>query len=293
MIRSMTGYGRASRTVRGYRLHVELKAVNHRYAEIAVRLPREWLSLENEVKREIRRVVRRGSVEAFLSIEREGGRAKTVEIDWTVADSVLKAAKQLQERFGLSDTLTLQQLMSFPELLVFREAEQEEPLAEPLIECVREAAAMLAQMRETEGGHMSRYMTERLGRLEGCRLELVSLAPAAAAEQAAKLRGRLGELLGGAAIGESDPRLMTEIAILADRSDIGEELSRLESHIGQCRKLFGADEAVGRKIDFLLQEMNREVNTIASKSHAPDIVGRVVEMKAELEKMREQAQNVE
>ncbi|TNJ67207.1 YicC family protein [Paenibacillus hemerocallicola] len=294
MIRSMTGFGQSGRSSGGYRLLVELKSVNHRYSEITVRIPREWLSLEDGVKREIQHAVKRGKVEAFVSIEKEAGGSKSVEIDWTIAEGYRQAAEQLRERFGISDTLTLKDMMTLPGLILFREAEQEaEPLTEPLLEIVREAASIMLRMRETEGDHISRYMTERLEQLDYHRREMVSAAGQAVEEFRSKLHERLTELLGDAALRQDDPRLITEVAVMADRSDVGEELSRLSSHIDQCRKLLSADEPVGRRLDFLIQEMNREVNTIGSKSNRLELADRVIEMKAELEKMREQAQNIE
>lgn len=294
MIRSMTGFGQSGRSACGYRLQVELKSVNHRYSEITVRIPREWLSLEDGVKREIQHAVKRGKVEAFVAIEKEAGGQKSVEIDWAIAEGYLQAAERLRERFGISDTLALKDLMTLPGLIEFRDAgQQAEPLMEPLLECVREAASIMLRMRETEGDHISRYMTERLEQLDHHRREMVSAAGQAVVELRSKLHERLAELLGDAAWRHDDPRLITEVAIMADRSDVGEELSRLSSHLDQCRKLLNDEEPVGRRLDFLIQEMNREVNTIGSKSNRLEFTERVIEMKAELEKMREQAQNIE
>lgn len=295
MIRSMTGFGQSGRSARGYRLQAEVKSVNHRYAEIAVRIPREWLSLEDGVKREIQHAVKRGKVDAFVTIEREAGGTKSVEIDWSVAEGYRQAAERLKERFGLSESLSLKDLMTLPDLFVFREADPDaERLAEPVLLCVREAVGEMLRMRETEGAHLSRYMAERLARLEQLRRELGLTAKQTVEDYRAKLRERLAELLGDAsAFRPDDPRLATEIAIMADRSDIGEELNRLSSHFEQCRRLLAGDEPAGRRLDFLIQEMNREVNTIGSKSNRAELSGLVIEMKAELEKMREQAQNIE
>lgn len=295
MIRSMTGFGQAGRSACGYRLQVELKSVNHRYSEIALRIPREWLSLEDEVKREIGHAVKRGKVDAFVTIEKEAGGPVSIEIDWAKADSYRQAAELLKERFGLSDTLTLKELMALPDLIVFREAGRETAqLAEPLLECVREAVSIMLLMRETEGNHISRYMAERLDELESLLEGMGSLVRKAVEDYRTKLQARLAELLGSdVVLKPDDPRLMTEIALMADRSDIGEELNRLSSHIGQCRNLLASDEPVGRRFDFLIQEMNREINTIGSKSNRLEITVRVVDMKAIVEKMREQAQNME
>lgn len=295
MIRSMTGFGQSGRSARGYSVRAEVKSVNHRYSEIAVRIPREWLSLEDGVKREIAHAVKRGKVDALVTIDREDGGAKSLEIDWAAAQSYMEAAEQLKRRFGLSDSLTLRDLMTLPGVIEHREVVHDpEQLREPILECVRDAVRAMLRMRETEGEHLARYMSERLNRLEQLHREVGRSAEQTAEEYRAKLHEKLAELLGvAAALGRDDPRLMTEAALLAEKSDIGEELSRLSSHFGQCRKLLASDEPIGRKLDFLIQEMNREINTIGSKSNRLEFTECVVEMKAELEKMREQAQNIE
>ncbi|MEF3305753.1 YicC/YloC family endoribonuclease [Paenibacillus sp. GYB003] len=295
MIRSMTGFGQRSRSAGGCRLQVEIKSVNHRYTEISVRLPREWLALEDELKREIGRVVGRGKVDAFVAIEKEAEGPASIEIDWAVAEAVMQASERLKERFGLRDSPTLRDLLAYPGLLVRREDVQDaELLREPLLECVREAAGDMLRMRETEGKRLEAYMLERLERLEALHRDVEEAVRRSAGEHRAKLHRRLTELLEGAvAISRDDPRLLMEAAVLAERSDIGEELSRLSSHFAQCRRLLGSSEPAGRKLDFLIQEMNREINTIGSKSNRLEYAEAVVEMKAELEKLREQTQNIE
>ncbi|PYI54356.1 YicC/YloC family endoribonuclease [Paenibacillus flagellatus] len=295
MIRSMTGFGQSDRAAGGFAIRAELKSVNHRYGEIAVRMPREWLSSEEGVKREIQAAVKRGKVDAYVAIEREAGTAKTVEIDWPLAEAYRQAAERLKERFGLSDSLTLRDVLAVPGVVAMREDVPDAgPIADALLECVREAVKSLVRMREAEGAHLARDVAGRLDRLETLVREIGAEAPKAVEDYRAKLAEKLADLLGGtAAMQPDDPRLVAEVAIMAERTDIAEELSRLESHIGQCRRLLEAEEPVGRKLDFLIQEMNRETNTIGSKSNRLDIVNRVVDMKAELEKMREQAQNIE
>lgn len=293
MLRSMTGFGQSSCTALGFRIKAELRAVNHRFSEITVRLPREWLSLEDEVKREIQHVARRGKIEAFIAIEREDG-MREASIDWSVAEGVMLAAERLKERFGLEGTLTVKDLLSVPDLLSLGSPEPDVAgLTAPVVECVREALAAMVAMREAEGDHLARYMAERLDNLDRLRRSIADMAPGAAEEYRQRLLGRLRELLADASFQPDESRLLTEAALLAERSDIGEELSRLEGHLEQCRLLLQASEPVGRKFDFLIQEMNREVNTIGSKSSRMAFSNAVVDMKSELEKLREQAQNVE
>lgn len=295
MVQSMTGFGQSGRSAGGCRLQVDMRSVNHRYSEISVRIPREWMQLEDRVKRIVQQTVKRGKVDVFITIEKEAGTAAAAEIDWPLAESYLHAADQLKERFALSDSLSLKDILALPGIVSFRDAGTfADSLTEPLLECVREAAAGMLEMRLTEGRHLAGEVAGRLEQLDRLRLEAAEWAPQAVEEFRLRLHQRLTELLGeSAGLLPDDPRLVTEVAVMADRSDIREELVRLESHIGQCRKLLEAEEPAGRKLDFLIQEMNREANTIGSKSGRLELVSRVVEMKAELEKIREQAQNIE
>jgi uncharacterized protein (TIGR00255 family) len=295
MVQSMTGFGQSGRSVCGCRLQVEMRSVNHRYLEISVRIPREWMRLEDKVKRIVQQSVKRGKVDVSVTVEKEPGASALAEIDWPLAEAYRLAAEQLKERFAFSDSLSLKDILALPGIVSFREAgTSAEHFTEPLLECVREAAAGMLEMRRAEGGHLVVEVAGRLDRLDRLRRETAEWAPKAVEEYKVKLHQRLTGLLGeSAGLLPDDPRLLTEAAVMADRSDIREELVRLESHIGQCRKLLATDEPAGRKLDFLNQEMNREVNTIGSKSGHLEIVGRVVEMKAELEKIREQAQNIE
>lgn len=293
MIRSMTGFGQSERTAAGYRMQVEVKSVNHRYAETNVRMPREWLFLEDAIRKQVAREVKRGRVDVFINIEREGQTAKHVELDWELAESYLEAARQLKDRFGLRQELTLGELLQIPELVRFAEhseQDREQPGLQ-LLSCIGEAVAQLSAMRLAEGAYLLEDVDKRLGVLRGHRAQMKTIAPRVVEEHRQKLAARLQELLGQAPLDEN--RLALELAVFADRCSIDEELTRLESHFSQFGQLLRSEEPSGRKLDFLIQEMNREINTIGSKANQAELSALVVEMKAELEKIREQVQNIE
>jgi uncharacterized protein (TIGR00255 family) len=292
MIRSMTGYGQAVRTASALRIQAEIKSVNHRYGEIVVRLPREWSRLEEAVKKEIGRLVKRGRIDAFITVERESPGETKVDIDWPLAEGYMQAAERIGERFGLTGQPALKDLMQLPNMFRFREQEADaDAIAGELLATVHEAAGELLSMRETEGMHLESDLRERLRLLRQLEGEIRTLAPRTASEYRIKLRQRMEDLLGQTPIDES--RIAAEVAFFAERSDITEELTRLESHFSQMETMLHAQEPVGRKLDFLVQEMNREANTIGSKASHAELSQLTVELKAELEKIREQVQNIE
>lgn len=293
MIRSMTGFGQSSRTASGYRIQVEVKSVNHRYAETAVRLPREWLSVEDSIKKRVAQEIRRGRTDVFVSMERGGQSGKQAELDWELARSYMEAAAQLKERLGLEEELSLRDILLMPDVLRISnrvEADREQPAAE-LLACIDEAVAEAGAMRLAEGAHLMEDLDRRLQQLKEYHAAARILAPAVVDDYRQKLTLRLQEWLGQIPLDES--RLALEVAVFADRSNIDEELTRLESHFVQFGQLLHSEEPAGRKLDFLIQEMNRETNTIGSKANQAELSAIVVEMKSELEKIREQVQNIE
>lgn len=294
MIRSMTGFGQSGRRISGFRIQVEAKSVNHRYAETAVRMNREWLFLEDAIKKCISRDIRRGRVDVFVTIEPDGQSGKKLQIDWEMAHAYMEAARELKTRFGLADEPGLKDLLNVPSMLSWGEHDPVNPALpeEELLACVEEAAVQLASMRATEGVHLHGDLIRRLAVVDGLLTGLKAIAPEVVEDYRRKLAARLQELLPLEAAVD-DTRLEQEAALLADRSNIDEELTRLASHVAQFSELLGADEPVGRKLDFLIQEMNREVNTIGSKANRYELSKLVVDLKAELEKIREQVQNIE
>ncbi|HEX7058171.1 MAG TPA: YicC/YloC family endoribonuclease [Bacilli bacterium] len=294
MWRSMTGYGQAVRNPHGFQLRVEMKSVNNRYLEISIRMQREWMMLEETLKKIIRQSISRGRVDVFVTIERDAGAERDVQVNMPLAKAYVAAADMLREAFHLSDTVTLQHLLMLPDMLSVKETSSDDmnAVGNEVQQCVRDALEQLIAMREAEGSLLRADLLNRIDAAEKIRAEMLALAPLAVAETSEKLRQRVQELLTDPSLFD-EARFATEVAIMADRMNIDEELTRLASHFAQFRRLADSREPVGRKLDFLLQEMNREVNTIGSKANVTALSAKVVEMKAELEKIREQVQNIE
>ncbi|WP_058301658.1 YicC/YloC family endoribonuclease [Gorillibacterium timonense] len=293
MIRSMTGFGQALRTGNGYTVRIEMKTVNHRYSEIAIRLPRELLSMEEALKQEVRRLVKRGRTDASITIDRETGDSSAFHVNWEAADRYLAAAEEIARRYGLHSDISVHEILAIPDLLIKREAPEtdSDALHELVLDGFGEAAEHLLAMRETEGRHLQEDLQERLAVLRTYRDELAVRAPQIVHGYRERLTMRLRELLDSIPLDEQ--RVAMEAAIFAERCNVDEELTRLTSHFGQFAELLRSEEPSGRKLDFLIQEMNREINTVGSKAGDAGMAGIVVEMKAELEKIREQVQNIE
>jgi uncharacterized protein (TIGR00255 family) len=294
MITSMTGFGQASRSFAGYKVFIEVKSVNHRYAEIAIRMPKEWAGYEDSLKKTVQQSVKRGRVDVYVTAERDAAMAKAISVDWSLVDAYMDVAEQMRSRYSFTERPSLADLLRLPDLIQRKEERSElsEQFEQQLCGCLEEAVSSLTQMRLKEGNFLKLDITERLEDLIKLHTELQRFAPLVVKEYAGKLRTRIQELLQDQTPVD-EQRLAAEIAIFADRSNVDEELTRLQSHFGQFRQLLDAGESVGRKLDFLIQEMNREVNTIGSKANYAELSSTVIDMKAELEKMREQIQNIE
>ena len=289
----MTGFGQASRAFNDYLIQIEIKSVNHRYLEMTVRLPREWARIEEAVKLKLRGFLQRGKVDAFVSIVHQKSGNNEVELDWSLAEAYYNAAQQLRTRFGLPDTLTIQDFLQIPELIKLGDSIKEnDPLVqEQVLICLEHALVEMQAMRQTEGNHLQNDLAARLTGLQTIHQSMHYLAPKVIEQYRQKLRIRIQAVMEGISFDEQ--KLIQEVMYHADRTNIDEELTRLDSHFQQFKHLLQVGEPVGRKLDFLLQEMNREVNTIGSKANDSDLINDVVEMKAELEKMREQVQNIQ
>ncbi|MFD2371152.1 YicC/YloC family endoribonuclease [Brevibacillus sp. GCM10020057] len=295
MIRSMTGYGRADDMRGSLRLTVELRAVNHRFQEILVRLPRNWSMLEDQVRKLVAQYVRRGRVEVTVSLEGSAATPSTVSIDWSVAEQFVQLSRELDQRFSLETPLCAKDLLLLPGVIHTSKTEEADDgeVAEWLLANVRAAAADLLSMKQMEGDGLLADLSQRLHAVGKWLEEIRLLAPACAEEYHSRLHQRLSEWAAQAPFDLDPQRLAQEVVFFAEKSDISEEITRLTSHCQQFRQQLEKEEAVGRKLDFLLQEMNREANTIASKANHLRIQHLAVEIKTELEKMREQVQNVE
>ena len=292
MIKSMTGYGRAQQTVDGMDITFEIKSVNHRYFEYSSRLPRAYGFLDDKIKNHINRTVSRGKVDVYLYIETVDAPGSSVTVNHTLAKAYLEAYKELSETYGLRDDISVSLLSRNPDVLtVHKSAEDEEAIWNAVKTVLDEAVAKFIAMREVEGARMREDVLSRRETILAAVAKVEERSPETVKEHMAKVEQRMRELLDNAAVDEQ--RLLTEAAIFADKIAVAEETVRLRSHMDQLEQMLSGNEAVGRKLDFLVQEINRETNTIGSKATDVSIARLVVDMKAEIEKIREQIQNIE
>ncbi len=293
MTKSMTGYGNADAPTATGRFMVEMRSVNHRFSEVLVRLPRDLSSLEDKVRGCVLAHVLRGRVEVLIMREERGTRTKTVKPDPALALAYAQALKELAAALGVADTVTLSQIAAFPDAIRVEETREDVDGVWPILqEAVTAAAAALVRMREAEGGRLAEDLVARVGRIEVLLGTIEGRSQVAVAEYAARLRARIAELLGVVPFEEA--RLATEVVVFAERTDVSEEVTRLRSHLVQFRQdLMDSAGAVGRKLEFVLQEMGREANTIGAKASDLEIGRAVLAIKGELESLREQVQNIE
>ena len=290
-MRSMTGCGSGKVQRDGWEVTVDLKTVNHRFLDIGMKLPRNLSFLEQTIRDSIGRKISRGHADVYLTVKRTGTSAVSVDCDPGLAALYAAAAEQLAGATGLQNDLTVSQLMKMDGVLTLNEQEMDEELVSSICSEAAEAAAdQLVQMREREGAHLKEDLKVHLDAAEALRALILNRAPSVVSEYREKLENRLKTLL-------SEPvepqRLAQETATIADRCAIDEELARLDSHIRQMRRYLESEGEIGKKMDFLIQEMNREANTIGSKASDAEIAQHVVDLKSEIEKLREQIQNVE
>ena len=295
MLRSMTGYGQSVRTISGDRLQIDVKSVNHRYNEVVVRMPREWMIYEEHLRKIAQQLVRRGRIDIFVTVERDPTSGQQAAVNWPLVESLYQAAEEIRRRLNLpeEERIGLRDLIAVPEVLMPAEDELEDS---DLMRgrwrnvCVKRCSNCLRCAKRKVGTRED--LVSRIRTVEKLREQIGQEAPLAVEHMRQKMRQRIQELLEDPTWFD-DQRFTMEVAVMAERSDIDEELARLSSHCQQFHDLLDADEPVGRKLDFLIQEMNREVNTIGSKANYAAITNLVVELKAELEKIREQVQNIE
>lgn len=294
MIKSMTGFGRGEFQDSGHRLIAEIKAVNHRYNEIVIRIPKNLGPLEDKIRRSVSNVLARGRIDVFITIDEYEQKRKNVRIDKELAIAYNNALKDLGSLFSVPVAENIYQIVKFPDVIKVEEVTEDVAALWPkLLQAVDAALANLMDMRLAEGLNIQQDLATRVGEIESYIAVVEKRAPQVLLEYKEKILGRMRELLN--AVGEEpDPgRLLQEAAIFADRTNITEELVRLKSHLAQFRMALNTDDAVGRKLDFIVQEINRETNTIASKANDFSIANIVVEIKSEIEKVREQIQNIE
>ena len=292
MVKSMTGYGRAEDTLNGYTITVELRSVNNRYLDCNVRMPRLYLFAEETIKSRVQNTISRGKVDVFVTLDSTGGEQVQVSVNQPLADGYYAALTQLAERYGLSKDISVSLLSRFPDVLLAEKAEEDvEQQAQDICSVLDRALADFDQMRTREGARLEADVLSRAARIEELVGKVEERSPQTVAEYRAKLEARMNEVLSNTQL---DPaRILTEAAIFADKVAVDEETVRLRSHIGQLRHMLEQGGTTGRKLDFLIQEFNREANTIGSKCSDIDIARHVVDIKAEIEKIREQVQNIE
>jgi len=292
MIKSMTGYGGAKGASGKLEISVEIKSVNNRYLDCTVKLPRLFISFEEPLKSVVQNHISRGKVDVFIVIDSSNADDIEIKLNRPLAEAYISTLREMTETFGLSGNIGAVELSRFPDVVQVekREADQDQ-LCKDISIVLSEAISGFNEMRAREGEKLYRDITERLDEIERLTILAEEISPRSVAEYRKKLELRMQEVLQTADIDQQ--RILTEAAIFADRVAISEETVRLRSHIAQLRDMLCSGEPVGRKIDFLVQEFNREANTIGSKGNDPEMSRLTVDMKAEIEKIREQAQNIE
>ena len=290
-MRSMTGCGRSQQREGAWEVTVELKAVNHRFLDIACRLPRSLAFLDEIVRKALNARLQRGHVDVFVTVARTDASDRQVQVDEALAAAYRDAAERLAEVLGRAQHLDLAQLMAMEGVVTVTESDMdEEAVSAACRRAMDEAIDQLCAMRAREGDSLRADLTVHLDAAAALREQILLRAPGVVEDYRARLQQRLAQL---GADGVEPQRVAQEVAIMADRCAIDEELSRLQSHIGQLRAYMDAQGETGKKMDFLIQEMNREANTIGSKASDAQIAQLVVDLKSEIEKLREQVQNVE
>ncbi len=292
MLRSMTGFGTGELTTSAGRYTVEVRSLNHRFLEVLVRLPRDLSSLEDRIRALVQGRVLRGRVEVAIIRENYGKRVRTVKVDVDLAKTFISALNDLKQSLELSGTPDLSMLVGLPDLVKIEEQKEDLEESWPAIAAgVGQAMDRLVGMRGTEGARLAQDLEGRIERLRERVDEVERRAPLVVREYAARLTRRVSELLGTLPVDEG--RVAAEVAMFADRCDIAEEITRFRSHLAQTRQTIRGEGAVGRTLEFIVQELGREANTMGSKANDLEITRTVIAMKGELESLREQIQNVE
>lgn len=292
MANSMTGFGRANLLIDGREITVELKSVNHRYLDLGFRMPRHVSFLEDEIRRLLTERLTRGHVDVFVTYRNTRTDARTAVFDPALLEAYLKAAAECSEKYGLRNDLSVTSALRLPDVVDVVESEEDREAVTALLkEALGKACDELIEMRRIEGERLCKDLIARLETVLSIRSAIAERAPGVVADYRAKLNERIASLLELPQIDTA--RLATEVALFADKANVDEELVRLQSHVAAARDLLENGSAVGRKLDFIVQEMNREFNTIGSKANDKDITALVIEGKAEIEKIREQVQNLE
>ena len=289
---SMTGYGKGVSKRDGKTITIEIKTVNHRFLDCNIKLPRNFLFVEDRVKKPVSSAISRGHVDLYLTYEQSSTDEGAYTVDMELANNYLTAVRQLENGTGLANDVTLSTLLRVGDIVTRQQSvEDEDLLAEMTLEAASEALVNLKVMREKEGQSQKADIASKLGTIEACLDRIKEFAPKVVEDYRELLNARIAEVVEPSLVDKQ--RLATEVALYADHCAIDEEITRLSTHISNMRSLLEATEPVGRKMDFLVQEFNRETNTIGSKANDMRITKEVLAIKNEIEKMREQAANIE
>ena len=294
MLKSMTGFGRGEYLDNGHRLIVEIKAVNHRYNEIVIRMPKNLGPLEDKIRRTVSKTLVRGRIDIFIIMDEYGQKKRAVRVDKELAMAYHESLRALAELFSTSITDHLDQIANYPDVIKVEEVTEDVLVLWPkLSSAIDMAVSNLMSMRLAEGLTIKQDLVSRINSITSYLITVEERAPEVLIDYKEKILGRMRDLLAGVGAEPDEGRLLQEVALFSDRTSITEELVRLKSHLLQVGTALNADDAVGRKLDFIIQEINRETNTIASKANDFTIANLMVEIKSEIEKVREQIQNIE
>lgn len=292
MIRSMTGYGKQSLIVEKREYQVEIKSVNHRYLDINIKLPKSISYLEDTIKKEISAKIKRGKIDVFITFENNSQEGKNITINKELAKLYIEQLKQLAQEEKISSNIEAMDIVKLPDVLEIKTDEEDERIQNELIEVVQGAISKIIEMKNVEGSKIEQDLLQRIDKIENKIMEISAKSTGLIEEYVVKLEKRIKEILKTEELDKS--RLAQEVVIYADKCSIEEEVTRLKSHIYQFRNLISNNnETIGKKLDFLIQEMNRETNTIGSKANNLEITNGVIDIKTELEDIREQIQNIE
>lgn len=292
MIRSMTGFGRCEMTVNGYDISVEIKAVNHRYADYGIKLPRAYNFLEEDVKGFLQQHIKRGKIDVYITIHKELDDSKEIILNEALAEGYYNALCAIADKFDIKNDISVSSIARYSDIFEIKHPKEDEDLIKSsLMEVLSDALNGFISAREREGTKLATDMISRIADIKKEVSRIEELAPDTVIEHKNNIEQRIKELLGDTKVDEN--RLLTETAIYADKLSVNEEIVRLNCHLDEFDRIMEKGDAVGRRLDFLLQEMNRETNTIGSKANNLEISNIVIGIKSELEKVREQLQNLE
>ena len=291
MIKSMTGFGKNNLVINDRNYQVEIRSVNHRYLDINIKMPRQLTYLEEIIKKAISTRIKRGKIDVSISFENNSTEGRNVKINTEIAKMYIEQLRKLAEEENILSDIQVTEITKLPDVLNINIDQDDDTIKQELLESVSIATDNLIEMKQTEGNKIAEDLIRRINYIEEKILKISELSTGLIEEYVVKLEERIKEILKTDIIDKS--RIAQEVVIYADKTSIEEEITRLKSHIIQFRNLLKEEEPVGKKIDFLIQEMNRETNTIGSKANNLDIVNGVIDIKTELENIREQIQNIE